>query len=155
MEQIAHLGGLEIYEAMLRGELPPPPIFETAGFMLVEAEPGRVVFQGPPVARHYNPLGTIHGGWISTLLDSALALCIQTRLPPGKVQTTAELKINFVRALTERIPLVRAEGRTIHVGGRMATSDARLYGPDGRLYAHGSTTCFIYDWTEAMGKSKP
>ena len=128
-EQISHLTGLQIYQGMLRGEFPQPPICESADFMLVEVALGSVIFQGSPLRRHYNPMGSIHGGWIATLLDSALALSIQTQLPAGKVQTTAELKINYVRPLTDRVPLVRAEGRVIHLGGRMGTSDARLYGP--------------------------
>jgi uncharacterized protein (TIGR00369 family) len=154
-EQISHLNGLEIYQGMLRGEIPQAPIFEASDIMLVEVASGSVTFQGSPLRRYYNPMGSIHGGWIATLLDSALALSIQTMLPAGKVQTTAELKVNYVRALTDRVPLVRAEGRVIHLGGRMGTSDARLYGPDGKLYAHASTTCFIYDLTETQRRATP
>ena len=118
---------------------------QTLDFILVEAEFGRVVFQGRPGFAHYNPMGTVHGGWFATLLDSALGCVVQSVLPAGKAYTTAELKINIVRPLTDKVPLVRAEAHIIHNGGRMATADARLTGADGKLYAHGSTTCFIYD----------
>ena len=144
-EQVAGKTGLEMFQAMLRGELPAPPISQTLDFILVEAEFGRVVFQGRPAFAHYNPLGTVHGGWFATLLDSALGCVVQSVLPAGKAYTTAELKINIVRPLTDKVPLVRAEAHIIHNGGRMATADARLTGPDGKLYAHGSTTCFIYE----------
>ena len=146
-EQVAGLSGLEIFRAMIAGELPAPPIMETLDFLLVEADPGRVVFQGRPGFAHYNPMGSVHGGWFATLLDSALGCAVASVLPAGKAYTTAELKINIVRPLTDRVPLVRAESRIIHAGGRMATADAQLTGSDGKLYAHGSTTCFIFDQT--------
>ncbi len=144
-EQVAGLTGLEMMQALLRGELPPAPMGDTLDFMLVEVAFGRAVFQGRPLRRHYNPMGTVHGGWFATLLDSAVGCAVQTILPAGKAYTTAELKINIVRPLTERVTLVRAEGSVIHGGGRMATADGRLTGADGRLYAHASTTCFIFD----------
>ena len=97
--------------------------------------------------RHYNPIGTVHGGWIATLLDSCVGCAVHSTLPAGKAYTTAELKVNYVRAVTARVPLLRAIGTVIHVGGRMATADGRLVGPDGKLYAHASTTCFIFDAT--------
>ena len=144
-EQIAGKSGLEIFLAMIAGEIPEPPITQTLDFMLIEAEHGRVVFQGRPGFAHYNPMGTVHGGWFATLLDSALGCAVASILPAGKAYTTAELKVNIVRPLSDKVPFVRAESHIIHGGGRMATSDARLTGPDGRLYAHGSTTCFIFD----------
>ena len=143
--QIAGLSGLETMQALLRGELPAPPITETLDFTLVEVAHGRAVFQGRPLLRHYNPLGTVHGGWFATLLDSSVGCAVHTTMAPGRGYTTAELKINIVRPLTDRVPLVRAEGRTIHVGNRMATAEGRLFGPDGKLYAHASTTCFLFD----------
>jgi uncharacterized protein (TIGR00369 family) len=146
-EQIAGKSGLAIFQAMIAGDIPAPPITETLDFMLVEAEHGRVVFQGRPSFAHYNPMGTVHGGWTATLLDSALGCAVQSVLPEGKAYTTAELKVNIVRPLTDKVPFVRAESRIIHAGGRMATADAQLTGSDGKLYAHGSTTCFIFDQT--------
>lgn len=137
--------GLEMLQAMLRGELPAPPICRTLDFLPVEVGPGVAIFQGRPQFAHYNPLGSVHGGWIATLLDSAVACAVHTTLAPGKAYTTIELKINMVRALTDRIERVRAEGRVIHAGARIATSEGRLVGPDGRLYAHATTTCLIFD----------
>ena len=100
---------------------------------------------GRPGLAHFNPMGSVHGGWYATLLDSAVGCAVQTVLPLGKAYTTAELKINIVRPLTSKVPLVRAEGTVIYLGGRMATAEGRLTGPDGKLYAHASTTCFIFD----------
>jgi uncharacterized protein (TIGR00369 family) len=144
-EQVAGKSGLELFQAMIAGELPAPPISQTLDFILVEAEYGHVVFQGRPGFAHYNPMGMVHGGWFATLLDSALGCAVQSIQPAGKAYTTAELKVNIVRPLSDKVPFVRAESRIIHGGQRMATADARLTGPDGRLYAHGSTTCFVFD----------
>ena len=144
-ERVAGLTGLQLMQALLRGELPPPPMADTLDFALIEVGFGRAVFQGQPLARHYNPMGSVHGGWFATLLDSAVGCAVQTALPAGKAYTTAEIKVNIVRPLTDQVALVRAEGRLIHGGSRMATADGRLTGPDGRLYAHASTTCFVFD----------
>lgn len=144
-EQAAGKPGIEIFQAMFDGELPQPHIGETLDFLPVLVEPGRAIFQGRPCRAHYNPLGTVHGGWFATLLDSAVACAVHSSLPAGKSYTTVELKINIVRALTEDIPLVRAEGKVIHLGRSMGTAEGRLYGHDGRLYAHASTTCFIME----------
>ncbi len=144
-DQAAGRSGLELFDAMLAGELPYPPISDTLDFILVHAAPRHAVFQGRPLPRHYNPMGSVHGGWFATLLDSAVACSIHTALPAGKTYTTVELKTSIVRALTDRVPLVRAEGRVIHLGRSMGTAEGRLVGPDGTLYAHASTTCFIFD----------
>lgn len=144
-EQVAPLTGMQQLNAMLEGKLPYPPIADTLDFWLVEVEFGRAVFQGTPLLRHYNPLGSVHGGWFATLLDSCVGCAVHTTMPVGKAYTTAELKINIVRPLTDKVPMVRAEGRIIHGGNRMATAEGRLFGPDGKLYAHASTTCFIFD----------
>lgn len=145
-EQVIGLSGIELFQRMMRGELPWAPIAQTLDFFVAEAEVGRVVFQGRPHFSHYNPLGTVHGGWYATLLDSALACAVHSTLPAGKSYTTLELKVNMVRALTDKVPMVRAEGIVIHVGGQVATSEGKLYGPDGKLYAHASTTCLIFDF---------
>ena len=146
-EKVTGKTGLEVFDAIFSGELPYPPISETLDFIPVEMQLGRAVFQGRPQLLHYNPLGTVHGGWIATLLDSAVGCAVHSALPAGKAYTTAELKINFVRPVTEKVKLVRAIGNVIHMGGRIATADGKLVGPDGKLYAHASTTCFIFDQT--------
>ncbi|HEX7436895.1 MAG TPA: PaaI family thioesterase [Caldimonas sp.] len=144
-EEIAGKTGLQMFEAMLAGELPRAPIADTLDFALIDVTFGHAVFQGHPLPRHYNPLGAVHGGWFATLLDSALGCAVHSALPAGKAYTTAELKLNIVRPLTDKVVLVRAVGDVIHLGGRMATADGRLTGADGKLYAHASTTCFIFD----------
>ena len=152
-EQVATLDGLAALQAMLRGELPYPPISRSLDFMLIEVSHGRAVFQGTPGLAHYNPLGSVHGGWFATLLDSALGCSVHAALPAGKGYTTLELKLNLIRALTTAVPRVRAEGSVIHVGGQTATAEARLVGPDGRLYAHGTTTCLVFDHRPARSPS--
>lgn len=144
-DQVAGLSGQQVFDALLAGSLPYPPINDTNDIMLIEAGAGRSVFQGRPQRRHYNPLGTVHGGWIATLLDSCVGCAVHVSLPAGKGYTTAELKVNYVRPVTQKVGLVRAIGSVIHVGNRMATAEGRLVGPDGKLYAHASTTCFIFD----------
>lgn len=143
--EVAAMDGLALFQAMLRGELPTSAIARTLDFLLVEVERGRAVFQGSPGPEHLNPMGTVHGGWFATLLDSALGCAVHSALPQGKAYTTLELKVNLIRALTPQVPRVRAEGQVIHLGGQTATADARLVGPDGKLYAHASTTCLVFD----------
>ena len=144
-EQVRHRTGLDMLQAMLRGELPGAPIARTLDFLLVEIEAGRAVFQGTPGEAHYNPLGTVHGGWFATLLDSALGCAVHSTMPAGRGYTTTGLQVNLVRALTPRVPRVRAIGQVVHGGRQLATAEARLVGPDGTLYAHASTTCLVFD----------
>ncbi len=144
-QQAAGKTGLAMMQAMLRGEVPSPPIAHTLDFMLIDVGPGLAVFQGTPKMAHYNPLGSVHGGWFATLLDSALGCAVHTMMPTGRAYTTAELSVNLVRAITTDVPRVRAEGRVLHCGRQLATADARLVGPDGKLYAHATTTCLVFD----------
>ncbi|MFI8619032.1 PaaI family thioesterase [Acidovorax sp. NPDC077693] len=144
-DQVAGLTGLQMMQAMLRGELPYPPIARTLDFQLMEVDEGLAVFQGTPGPAHLNPMGTVHGGWFATLLDSALGCAVHTRMLPGRGYTTAELGVNLVKALTPKVQRVRAEGRVIHCGRQLATAEARLLGPDGTLYAHATTTCLVFD----------
>lgn len=142
-EQLAGKSGLQVFAAISSGELPSPPIGDALDFCPIEFGPGHFVFQGRPSARYLNPLGTVHGGWIATLLDSAVGCAVHTLLPAGVGYTTAELKISYVRALTPAVGLVRAEGRVINVGRRLGFAEGRLLGPDGKLYAHATTTCAV------------
>ena len=121
----------------------------TLGFRMAELEEGRVAFEGTPGPHLYNPLGTVHGGYAATLLDSAVGCAVHSQLPAGKGYTTLELKLNLVRALSDRVPLVRAEGTVVHAGQQVATAEGRLVGHDGRLYAHATTTCLIFDLRQA------
>lgn len=143
-DQVQGLTGLEILQEMLDGKLPPPPIADTMDFMLVSVARGEATFQGAPMLKHYNPLGGVHGGWFATLLDSALGCAVMSALPAGTSYTTLELKINLVRALSTKVPAVRAVARTVHVGKQVATAEAQLIGHDGKLYAHSSTTCLVF-----------
>ncbi len=145
-DQVTGLTGLELMQAMLRGDLPYAAIAKTLDFTIVEVSEGRAVFQGTPGPAHRNPMGTIHGGWYATLLDSALGCAVHTMMPVGRGYTTAELGVNLVRAINPaKTPRVRVEGKVIHCGRQLATAEARLYGPDGTLYAHGTTTCLVFD----------
>jgi uncharacterized protein (TIGR00369 family) len=144
-EMLAGRNGLQQMQAMLDGLAPPPPISETLDFVLISVADGEAVFQGRPQFKHYNPLGSVHGGWFATLLDSALGCSVHTTLPVGRAYTTLEFKVNLVRALTDQVPLVRAIGRVVHRGRQVTTSEAELVGHDGRLYAHASTTCLLFD----------
>lgn len=145
LENLRECTGLELFQKMIAGEFPRPPISDTLGFYLVEAEKGRVVFQGTPQHRHYNPIGTVHGGVHATMLDSCVACAIQSTLEAGQGYTTIELKVNYIRALTDRVGPVRAEGRVIHVGKQIGTAEGRLVDADGKLYAHATTTCLIFN----------
>jgi uncharacterized protein (TIGR00369 family) len=143
-ERMLAMTGLQQMQSLLDGAFSPPSISRTLDFMLISVAHGEAVFQGTPGPGHLNPMGSVHGGWYATLLDSALGCSVHTALPAGKGYTTLELKVNIVRALSPKVQRVRAEGRVIHLGGQTATADARLVGPDGRLYAHGSTTCLVF-----------
>ena len=144
-EQIAGKTGLEQMQAMLNGDIPFAAIAQTLDFLIVEVGDGSAVFQGTPGPQHFNPMGTVHGGWFATLLDSALGCAVHTKMPVGRAYTTAELSVNIVRALTPKVQRVRAIGRVIHCGRQLATADAQLVGPDGTLYAHATTTCLVFD----------
>ncbi len=144
-EQVFGMTGMEFFEAIFAGQLPPAPIGDALDFLQVRMEPGVAIFQGAPQLRHYNPLGTVHGGWFCTLLDSALGCAVHTTLPAGKGYTTLELKVNMLRPLTQAVQLVRAEGKVVHAGRQVATAEGRIVGPDGKIYAHATTTCLIFD----------
>jgi uncharacterized protein (TIGR00369 family) len=137
--------GLEQMQAMLDGLLPFAPIARTLDFSLIRVAPGVALFQGTPGAGHLNPMGGVHGGWFATLLDSALGCAVHTLMPAGRGYTTAELGVNFVRGLSPRVGRVRAEGKVIHCGRQLATAEARLFGPDGTLFAHATTTCLVFE----------
>lgn len=143
-DEIRKRSGLEFLRDIASGVLPLPPIGKTLNFFLVEADEGRVVFQGTPTFDFYNPIGTVHGGWACALLDSCMSCAVQTTLKSGFGYTTGELKVNLVRPLTDQTGPVRAEGTVIHPGRQVATAEGRIVGPDGKLYAHGTTTCVIF-----------
>jgi uncharacterized protein (TIGR00369 family) len=144
-EQIAGKTGLETMQSMLRGEIPFPPIGETLSFYIVHVEDGQAIFQASPKPEHLNPLGTIHGGFHATVLDSALGCAVHSKLPAGRGYTTTQLSVSIVRALTPKIERVRAIGTVLHFGRQVATAEAKLVGPDGNLYAHATCSCLLFD----------
>jgi len=144
-DQMAGLTGLEQMQAMLHGRLPFASIAQTLDFLIIEVGDGRAVFQGTPGPQHLNPMGTVHGGWFATLLDSAVGCAVHTKMPPGRGYTTAELSVNIVKALTPKVQRVRAIAQVVHSGRQLATAEGRLVGPDGTLYAHATTTCLVFD----------
>ena len=138
------LSGLERIRAIRDGDAPQAPMALTLGFELERVEEGDASFLGEPAEKHLNPLGTIHGGLALTMLDSAMGCAVHTTLPPGKAYTTLETKVNLVRPVTLETGAVRAEGRIVHRGSRIATADGRLVAVEsGKLLAHGTSTCMI------------
>src|SRR3981189_2776082 len=144
-EVMASMAGLDFVRAIFEGKLPAPPIMQTIEPFDSTAEPGVVVFHSIPGFRHYNPIGSAHGGYAATLLDSAMGLAIHTALPAGSGYTTLEFKISFIRGMTEDSGVVRTEGRTLNVGRRAATAEARITDAKGRLLAHATTTCLVFE----------
>lgn len=153
MEQMAGRSGMAVFDAIFSGELPPPYMGDTLDIIAIQIQHGEALFQGRPQRKHYNPMGTVHGGWYATLLDSAVGCAVHSTLPEGKGYTTLELKVNMLRPLTDRVPLVRCEGRVVHAGRQVATAEGRIVGPDGKLYAHATTTCLIFDLPGSTNKA--
>jgi uncharacterized protein (TIGR00369 family) len=141
--EAATLPGLEAMRKIMSGELPPPPIANTLDFRIVEVEAGRVVFECEPAEFHYNPIGVVHAGLAMTLLDSAMGCAFVSTLEIPMPWTTLELKANFTRALTMDTGTVRCIGGIVHPGRRVATTEARIEDPRGRLCAHGTSTILV------------
>jgi len=142
-DEIMARSGLEFLSDMVAGLVPQPPMCQTLGFHLVEVKEGFACFEGLPEKRHYNPIGTVHGGLAATLLDSALGCAIFSTLKKGEAWTTLELKLNLVRPITADTGPIRAEGRLIHRGRTVATSEGTVKDRAGKLYAHATTTCIV------------
>jgi uncharacterized protein (TIGR00369 family) len=138
------LSGLEYMRQLMTGEREPSGMARLMNMRLVEVEEGRAVFAVEPDERHYNGLGIAHGGLAATLLDSALGCAINTMMTAGRVFTTLEMKVNYVRPLTAETGEVRCEAQVLHVGGRVATAEGRLVDARGKLYAHGTATCMLF-----------
>lgn len=147
---LSSLSGLEFLQRIGDGRLPGPPIAALFGFRPAEVESGRAVFVGTPAARHYNPIGSVHGGYAATLLDSCMACAVHSKLKAGQGYTTVELKVNYVRQLSTDTGEVRAEGKIIHFGRQIASAEGRLTDARGRLLAHGTTTCLVFSLAKAV-----
>jgi uncharacterized protein (TIGR00369 family) len=142
---MAAMPGIDFVRAIFDGRLPQPPIMENIEPFDCTAEPGVVVLHSTPGFRHYNPIGSVHGGYAATLLDSAMGLAVHSMLPVGSGYTTLEFKISFIRGITRDTGPVRSEGRTLNVGRRTATAEARITDAKGRLLAHATTTCLVFE----------
>lgn len=139
-----NMDALAFLQAIMEGDIPAPPIAELMGFRLVEVAEGRAVFEVEPAEYHYNPIGVVHGGLPATLLDSALGVAAHSIVARGMMYTTTQLNINLVRALTKDTGTVRAEATVLHAGRSLITAEAYVRDVNGKLYAHGTTTCFVY-----------
>jgi uncharacterized protein (TIGR00369 family) len=143
-ETLARLDGIDVFKAIEAGELPLPPIGRTLGFDPVRIGNGEAVFEGKPGLEHYNPLGIADGGYITTLLDSAMGCAVHSLLKAGQGYATVELKVNFLRPVTAASGMVRAEGKVINLSRSLALAEARLIDGAGKLLAHGTSTCQVF-----------
>jgi uncharacterized protein (TIGR00369 family) len=140
----AAMSGLEFMRAVVSGKLPPPPIMGTMGITAAEVEEGKATFRGEAGEYLYNPIGVVHGGFAMTILDSALGCAVHTTLAVGERYTSLETKVNFVRPITSETGPVRCEAAVVYRGGRVATSEGKLFAEKtGKLLAHGTSTCMI------------
>ncbi|MGC2777256.1 MAG: PaaI family thioesterase [Bradyrhizobium sp.] len=146
---LASMPGLDFVRGVFAGTLPQPPIMQTVGPFDCTAEAGQVVMHSVPGLRHYNPIGSVHGGYAATLLDSAMGLAIHSMCPQGSGYTTLEFKVSFIKAMTETTGTVRTEGKTLSFGRRAATAEARITDAQGRLLAHATTTCLVFELPKA------
>ena len=144
LRSLSHLSGLEQLRLSFLADRNTAPIAQTLDYRMTAVEEGRVVFEGTPTLAVYNPIGTVHGGWMATLLDSACACAVHSMLKPGQAYTTLEIKTVFHRALTEGVPVI-AEGRIIQIGRRAGFAEADLRGIDGKLYATATSTCLVME----------
>jgi uncharacterized protein (TIGR00369 family) len=142
---MASMAGIDFVRAIFERRLPEPPIMQTVEPFDCTAEPGVVVIHSIPGFRHYNPIGSVHGGYAAILLDSAMGLAIHSMLPAGSGYTTLEFKISFIKGMSQDSGTIRTEGRTLSIGRRAATAEARITDAKGRLLAHATTTCLVFE----------
>lgn len=143
-DQQSRISGLEFVQGLVSGALPLNTIARTVGYDVTEAERGRVVIALVPTDAHLNPAGTVHGGLTATLLDSCMGLAVQSMLDKGVAQTTLEFKISLLRPITPETGLILAEGKVLNCGRRIGTAEGRVTDTQGRLLAHGTTTCLVF-----------
>src|SRR3569833_2067966 len=142
---MASLPGLDFVRGIFDGSQPQPPIMQTIAPFDCTAEAGHVVLHSVPGLRHYNPIGSVHGGYAATLLDSAMGLAVHSMCPQGMGYTTLEFKVSFIKGMTKDSGPVRTEGKTLSFGRRAATAEARITDNEGRLLAHAPTTCLLFE----------
>jgi uncharacterized protein (TIGR00369 family) len=139
------MSGLEFVQGLVDGALPLNTMAQTLSYDVAEAASGRVVVTAKPNGNQLNPAGTVHGGLAATLLDSCMGLAIQSTLQKGSGSTTLEFKISFVRPITPETGVLRAEGIVLNCGSRVGTAEGRLTDAQGKLLAHGTTTCLVFE----------
>jgi uncharacterized protein (TIGR00369 family) len=142
---LASMSGIDFLRKMFAGEMPHATMMQQVGLTGGSAEPGFVLFRAIPGPQHYNPVGSVHGGFTATLLDSAMGCAVHSMLPAGTLYTSLEFKISLIRPVTKDLGEVRAEGRVLNVGRRVGTADGKLLDAKGRLLAHGTTTCLVFE----------
>lgn len=142
-QQTAPLSGKELLQAIIDGKLPQAPISQTMAFWIVEVGDGFAAFEGEPGPQLLNPMGTVHGGWALTLIDSVAGCAGLSTLPAGVGYTTVETKGNFSRPITQNTGRVRAEARVVCPGRQIISVEAKVVGPDGRVLSHGTSTLLI------------
>jgi uncharacterized protein (TIGR00369 family) len=144
VEQLREMAGIDLFHGIMSGRLPGAPIAQIMNMWIHAAEPGRVVFGGRPEKQHYNPIGSVHGGYAGTMLDSCMSCAVQSMLPKGMGYTTLEYKVSLVRAISHKTGTVYAEGNAIQVGSRVGTAEGRIVDASGKILATGTTTCLIF-----------
>ena len=144
IEELRRVNGLEFMQGLIAGKYPVPPIMQALQFTLDSVEHGVAVFSGEAKFDFYNPIGTVHGGWVATLLDSCMGCAMHTTMKPGQGYTSLEIKVNFVRPVLDTTGRVTAEGRVIYAGSRTGTAEGKLTDANGKLLAHSTTTCLIF-----------
>jgi uncharacterized protein (TIGR00369 family) len=149
MNVLTSMSGIDFVRSVFDGRLPQPPIMQTIEPFDCSADPGAIVMHSIPALRHYNPIGSVHGGYAATLLDSAMGLAVHSQCPLGNGYTTLEFKVSFIRAMSADTGAVRTEGRTLSFGRRAATAEARITDAGGRLLAHATTTCLVFEFPKA------
>lgn len=145
LDIVKTISGFELLRGIGDGRYPAPPIFATLGVTMGEVKPGHAFLHLTPGKHLYNPMGTVHGGIAAMLLDSAMGCAVHSTLPAGRGYTTLEFKINLVRPITEQTGPLTVEGRIVHPGRQAATSEGFLRDAQGKLLAHGTTTCLVFD----------
>lgn len=140
----ASISGLDYLKAIKNGSVSPPPAAMLIGYRIAEVDNGYAVFELDPQEYHYNPFATVHGGIVSTVMDTAMTASLLSTLPKGFGCSTVEIKVSFIRPITAKTEVLRCEARPIHIGKRLATVEARLKDKNGELFAHGVSTCSIF-----------
>lgn len=142
---MASMTGLEFLQAIIDGKMPAPPIMRAMGFLVTKVEKGYALAEAIPSFEYYNPIGSVHGGYAATLMDTVLGVSVHTMMDKGQGYTTLEFKISFIKAVTKDTGPIRAEGRVLSAGRRAATAEAHLRDASGKLLAHATTTCLIFE----------